>query len=207
MLLVALAFFLTPGILMIKQRIIFIFAFTLFGILVYAQGDSFDDKKELEWNEFYKLTWHDFQGQPTPKAAGDAGASVKIIAKPYLVKNKARYDVYVVFNRDKSWKRDEAPQLLAHEQLHFDLAELYARMIRKRIQELNDQGVHEVKTLNKAIQQLLEESNNADRQYDIETLHGALDQKQEAWSKRIKQELEELKAYKKQKQFVARSGE
>lgn len=188
---------------MIKQRIIFTLALTLSGILVHAQGDSFDEKKKLEWNEFYKLTWDDFQGQPTPKAAGDAATSVKIIALPYLVKNKAKYDVHVVFNRDKSWKRDQSPELLAHEQLHFDLAELYARMIRKKIQELNDQGIYEVKTLNKAIQHLLEESNAADRQYDIETLHGALDQKQAEWTKRIKQELEALNAYKKQKRFVA----
>ncbi len=185
-------------------KIFFTSAFLFFATtILQAQGDSFDKNEQLEWNEFYKLSWTDFKGEPGANAAGDAGTSVKIIAKPYLVKNQVKYDVYVLFNRNKSWKRDESAELLAHEQLHFDLAELYARMIRKTIYQLSEKGVHEIKVFNKAIHQLLEESNEADRQYDIETLHGALDRKQAEWSEKVKSELAGLKAYKKQKQFVA----
>jgi hypothetical protein len=171
-------------------------------VMLRAQGDATTENNSLEWNEFYRLNWEDFQGSPSENSAGDAGTSVQIKAQPYMVKDKVRYDVSAHFNKDKSWKRDQSPQLLSHEQLHFDLGELYARKIRKLIVELTSQGVKDVKAINKAVHQLLEESNEADRQYDIETLHGALDQKQAEWSRKVREELVALKKFKKPKHIV-----
>src|SRR5688500_19580117 len=85
-----------------------------------AQNTSSD---LLEWNEFYKLTWEDFTGKRTESSIGDAGTVVSIKAKPYMVKNKVKYDVYAYFNRQKSWASDTSEELLKHEQLHFDIAE------------------------------------------------------------------------------------
>jgi hypothetical protein len=168
-----------------------------------AQSQVANTKAFIEWNPFYNLKWDDFQGKPGEDAAGDAGTSVQIKAKPYTVGKKVQYDVYVLFNKEKSWSRDQSPQLLAHEQLHFDLAEVFARRIRKKIKELEDQHVTEIKAYNNAIQLLLEESNEADRLYDMETLHGALDKKQETWRKKVNEELLELKAYKKTKHVIS----
>lgn len=171
--------------------------------ILNAQGDAYNENADLEWNEFYELSWEDFRGKPGENAAGDAGTFVQIKAKPYFVKKKVKYDVYVLFNKDKSWKRDQSPLLLAHEQLHFDLAEVYARKIRKRISELSSKGMNDIKLFNRAIQFLLEESNEADRQYDIETLHGMLEKKQAAWQKKIKAELAALKDFKKTKNIIS----
>jgi hypothetical protein len=185
---------------MIKQLSLFLMLTSV--VMLRAQGDATTENNSLEWNEFYRLTWEDFQGTPEENSAGDAATSVQIKAKPYMVKDKVRYDVSALFSKDKSWKRDLSPQLLSHEQLHFDLGELYARKIWKLILEMTSQGVKDVKAINKAVHQLLEESNEADRQYDIETLHGALDQKQAEWSKKIKAELGSLKKFKKPKHIV-----
>ncbi|MFZ6011322.1 MAG: hypothetical protein ACOYXT_13320 [Bacteroidota bacterium] len=113
----------------------------------------------LEWNEFYKLSWHDFQGKPGDESVGDAGTFIRIKAKPFFVKKKVQYNVLVYFVKDKSWKRDPSPALLAHEQLHFDMAELYARKIRKKIMEMSNSGVNDVRQYNVEIQQLLDDSN------------------------------------------------
>lgn len=156
----------------------------------------------ISWNEFYRLQWHDFMGQPDEHRMGDAGAAVQIKAKPFLVRKKIKYDVTAFFNRGKSWARDQSPSLLAHEQLHFDIAELYARKIRKKIKELNDRGVNDIKTYNSAIQELLLESNDADERYDLETLHGALSKKQAAWAKQVKAELLQLQRFKKPKRII-----
>ena len=160
------------------------------------------DIELLVWNEFYKLQWEDFQGEPDKTSLGDAGAAVQISAKPFLVKNKVHYDIRAYFNRRKSWFRDTSPSLLAHEQLHFDIAELYARKIRKRVRQLQDQGLRDIKVYNSEIQKLLRESNSLDEQYDLETLHGALSKKQAAWSERVKQELAALKAFKKTRRVI-----
>lgn len=156
----------------------------------------------LLWNEFYKLQWDDFQGEPDKNSFGDAGTAVQIKAKPFLVKNKIQYDVEAHFNRKKSWIRDPSLSLLAHEQLHFDIAELYARKIRKKIRQLQNQGVNDIKVFNAAIQALLLESNEIDEQYDLETLHGALSRKQAAWSEKVKRQLAELKPYSKPKRVI-----
>ena len=159
----------------------------------------------LEWNEFYKLSWEDFQGSRTANAIGDAGTAVSIKAKPYMVQKKIKYDVYAYFNRQKSWAVDKSTELLEHEQLHFDIAELYARKIRKRISELSSRGVDDLDKYNAEIKRLLEESNAADVEYDLETLHGALPRKQLAWETKVKKELQDLDDFKKEKKVIGRS--
>jgi predicted secreted Zn-dependent protease len=171
--------------------------------LSLAQTAATSSRDLLEWNEFYQLQWHDFQGKRTDDAIGDAGTVVQIKAKPYMLKKKVRYDVYAYFSRKKSWASDTSDALLRHERLHFDIAEVYARKIRKKIQELSDRDVNDVKTYNAAVQEILEESNEADRLYDIQTLHGSLPKRQAEWAKKVRQELTELKRYKRQKQVIS----
>lgn len=157
----------------------------------------------IVWNEYRPLTWEDFQGKRTEDAAGDAGTVVQIKAKPYIVKDEVRYDVSAVFVKNKSWADAHTKELLAHEQLHFDIAELYARKIRQTIAELSAAGEDDVKVYNRAIQKLLHESNEIDIQYDLETLHGAMLDKQAEWTKNVRAGLKSLVQYKKHRQVVS----
>ena len=127
---------------------------------------------------------------------------MQIKARPFLVNKEIHYDVVAIFNRSKSWSRDHSPSLLDHERLHFDIAELYARKIRKRIKELQRRGVNNIKTYNTAIHEVLLESNQADQQYDLETLHGALSKKQREWTEKVKEELGSLSRYKKTRRVI-----
>jgi hypothetical protein len=156
----------------------------------------------IEWNEFYKLQWSDFEGKRTDESIGDAGTAVQIKAKPFYSGKQIEYDVYAYFNRSKSWSTDRSNDLLAHEQLHFDLAELYARKIRKKIKELRNSGVNVVEIYNAHIKKLLDESNEADLKYDMETLHGAMAKRQAVWKKKITEELDDLDAYKRAKRVI-----
>jgi hypothetical protein len=187
------------------KLVTFIVLLTLSGLQAQP-ADMTADIELLLWNEFYKLQWDDFQGKPDPNSLGDAGTAVQIKATPFLVKKEIKYDVEAFFNRRKSWVRDKSPTLLAHEQLHFDIAELYARKIRKRVRELQDRGVNNIKTYNAAIQELLLESNQVDVQYDLETLHGALPKKQAAWTEKIKGQLASLKKFRKTKRVIGKSN-
>jgi hypothetical protein len=175
--------------------------------LCYGQDAVLSTNQLIEWNEFYHLEWRDFAGKPTENSAGDAASSVQIKAKPFVVKKKIEYDIAAYFNREKSWARDSSPELLAHERLHFDLAELYARKIRQKVKELSEEGVSDVKVYNLEIQKILEESNAADMQYDMETLHGALDKKQALWASNIKEELSALSRYKKFRRVIKSASE
>lgn len=188
---------------MIRIAFFFIISF-LPADKAWSQSDVDPAIDQLSWNEFYKLQWDDFQGEPDEQSLGDAGTAVMIKAKPFLVKNRIKYDVAAIFNRRKSWVRDKSASLLAHEQLHFDIAELYARKIRKKIAEMNERGINDIKVYNAAIHQLLLESNEVDERYDLETLHGAMSKKQAAWVRQVKDELAQLKAYRKTKRVIGR---
>lgn len=165
--------------------------------------DSYNGDDVMEWNEFRRLDWNDFEGERPEDAAGDAGTFVRIKAKPFMVKKKVHYDVAAYFVKSKSWSDAKVPSLLRHERLHFDIAELYARKIRKRITELQANNVNKVEQLNLAVEELLEESNQMDIDYDAETLHGGLPVKQAEWEKKVKSELDSLKKFKKKRRVVA----
>lgn len=184
-----------------KFTLLFLLAFGIAGLSAQPEGE--DDHALLSWNPFYKLEWSDFRGEAPDGSKGDAGTSVQIKAKPFMVKHRIYYDVTAIFNRRKSWALDTSASLLHHEQLHFDIAELYARRIRQKVEQLRSRSVDEIKVYNSAIEKLLAESNETDRRYDIETLHGALSKKQESWFRQVRGDLERLDQYKKSKRIVS----
>jgi hypothetical protein len=174
----------------------------IFVLSAEGQGTNYHSRSDIEWNEFYKLQWSDFRGKPSRESIGDAGTAVQIKAQPFYVNKKIMYDVFAYFNKDKSWARDKSDALLKHEQLHFDIAEMYARKIRKKINELSSRNVNDVKTYNESITPLLNESNDADERYDLETLHGAITKRQAVWEQKIREELTSLQDFKKQKRII-----
>jgi hypothetical protein len=149
----------------------------------------------LEWNSDYKLDWADFKGTANAYSDGDAATAIQIKAQPYYYKKTLYYNVEAYFIRHKSWSKNTSAALLAHEQLHFDIAELYARKVRKKISEYKQMGVKDVQDYNDAIRKILNESNGADLQYDQETVHGAISRKQAQWQKNVKEELNLLRNY------------
>ncbi|WP_185152635.1 DUF922 domain-containing protein [Fulvivirga aurantia] len=162
---------------------------------LWAQSKSFDPDVYIMWNASNKLQWSDFEATNDDSRFGDAGTAVKIVAKPYYEKRRLYYNVFALFNKKKSWASDVNDRLLAHEQLHFDLAEVYARKIRKKVAELRRSKVKDLKIYNKAVKKILEESNQADELYDHQTLHGALPKNQITWEKKVARQLMELQDY------------
>lgn len=149
------------------------------------------DENHLEWQNDYALRWEDFKGQPSADDFGDAATAIRISAKPRKVNGKLNYQVKTIFIRDQSWYRKKSERLLRHEQLHFDIAEIYARKIRRKVKEYNRLGVTDYRVYNRAIQLILAESDAADRKYDRETLHGAVLKQQIKWEYTIRRELVE----------------
>jgi hypothetical protein len=149
----------------------------------------------ISWNEHRRLTWDDFKGRVNETSMADAATAIHISAKPFYRKKKLYYDVNAFFIPHQSWCRSKSERLLAHEQLHFDIAELYARKARKKISELSQMGLRDVKEYNRAVSRILQESNRVDVEYDMNTLHGSHIQRQENWERQIKLELNILSRF------------
>lgn len=85
--------------------------------------------------------------------------------------------------------------MLRHEQGHFDITEIHARMLRKALSQLEDPCKDK-----KKIESLIDEQNNAlqaeQKEYDDKTNHGLNADEQEEWEKKIKQRLKDLEKYK-----------
>lgn len=183
-------------------KFLLVITFAFISLPGSAQPQDYDPDRYIEWNEFYKLSWDNFENTVSDDTFGDAGTAVKIIAKPYFVGKRIEYNVYPLFDRKKSWVYEKDPALLAHEQLHFDIAELYARKIRKKVATLQAENNKDLSYYNTEINKLLLESNELDMQYDMETLHGGIKVKQTEWREKINVELKTLEKFKKQKKVI-----
>jgi hypothetical protein len=109
--------------------------------LSFISKDGVVDK--IEWDENYKLSWEDFRG-PRTKGGSYVASTASGISFSYShkeINGKIEYDYSIKchFYPNESWydKARASTYILKHEQTHFDISELHARILRKRIIEVN----------------------------------------------------------------------
>jgi len=160
------------------------------------------EKPVIAWQENNKLTWADFKGEPKLNS-GAAAETASGINFGFSVKevnaNVVSFstEVKAYFYPEKSWFRAEhnTPYILSHEQLHFDITELFARKLIKDISELkvSNSIKSELKTLYQNNENALREFQ---KRYDEETNHSENPENQKKWQDDIKLELDKLSEYK-----------
>jgi phage tail-like protein len=152
--------------------------------------------KEISWDPNKPLKPEDFNGTPPKNSDNDAESSVYF--KFYWDKDKKAWIVVAVFDKDSSWMKDDATKkdsaVLHHEQRHFDIAELYARKLRKRIKELSEKDRTQ-ENIDKIAKELADEMEKEQNKYDEDTNHGTDADKQKEWDQKIDKEMQEYKDY------------
>lgn len=113
-------------------------------------------------------------------------------------KTPVKIEVSTVFNEDKSWKDVKRinDYVLLHEQKHFDVAEVYARKLRKEIAENIKNSSDFDRKFKSIYNRILKEYQDFQRQYDGETKNGILEDKQSEYNRIIAEGLENYKSYK-----------
>lgn len=153
----------------------------------------------ISWHQDYALRWEDFQGEVDPfRPVGvESVTQVIIELRSSLANNLLSFTVSCYFEKDKSWTANTwSSYLLNHEQLHFDIAEVYARKLRMELSGLNDLSPRNYEQKVRTVyQRVLEEHNAFQDQYDRETQHSKNREKQADWNEKISQMLEETKAF------------
>ena len=156
----------------------------------------------ISWNTSVKLTWEDFKAKPDTES--DAVAlTASGITFGYSVKTKGEQiidfstTVESHFYPNKSWylKSKASSYILNHEQLHFDITELYSRKFRQQLSKLKvNQNIKEqMDDMHIAINKALSETQ---RRYDEETNHSMNEEKQKEWDAFIAKELNRLDQFK-----------
>ncbi len=158
---------------------------------------SFKQKTEKEiilWQEDRPLTWDDFKGKPERRFAA-ASTSYDILKTV----NKNSVEIKAVFFTQTSWKKTSwiNDQVLAHEQKHFDIVELYARKLRKQIKETKFTSYEDLKTKLEVLYDANDKAMDKYQDlYDEETDGSMNGDKQREWQKKIMKEIKDLDAYK-----------
>jgi hypothetical protein len=153
----------------------------------------------IVWSAARKLDWKDFKGKPP---AGTLGGALSAISHDYAAgcRDQAlQVRVQTIFMPKQSWVtyRIASSGLasrvgLAHEQIHFDLAEVYARRIRKMFRELRDPCPRSDAELMGMAEQVIKEHWTVQRRYDFETENGQIERRQNDWARKIAGELAAL---------------
>mgnify|MGYP003348753850 CR=1 FL=1 len=92
--------------------------------------------------------------------------------------------------------KTKTADVLSHEKLHFDISEVYARMLRKKITETKDWGGNPHNTMEKIFSEINNESNVLQNSYDKDTAHGTIPLKQSQCKTKIELMLAEYSAWK-----------
>lgn len=119
------------------SRLVPYFTFLLAAASAFAQAEE----EIIPWSAERKLQWSDFKGRylKTEWAAATTASSISYQFSTFEKDGQVYVDFKVgcEFYPNKSWYRPELCDslILSHEQLHFDIAELHARKLRKRLAE------------------------------------------------------------------------
>lgn len=168
-----------------------IFLFSMFCVIWnFAQPDNGNFREAIVWNANQSLVWQDFKATPIDNAPEAAMTASSIEISYHTKGNAISWTVNVKFFPYLSWSKEDKQNdyILKHEQLHFDITELYGRLLRKeltaKIKTAKD--VKLIKTIQKKTLQKWQIEQN---KYDAETQHSILEDKQLMWNKNIEERL------------------
>ncbi len=167
----------------------YIFAFLILGL----QGfQSSQDYETISWHANERLTWGDFKGE-TPQNARAAATTASGITYRFSTTGtrdqlKVDFKVDTHFYPKKSWYQPALCDdvILSHEQLHFDISELYARKLRKELSEViytRNNVKAKVRMMYRKNNEVLSDFQN---QYDDATNFSRDREQQLIWNKKIR---------------------
>ncbi len=174
-----------------KTILLFLVLF-LHGLCAAAQAS---DEDYIDWSAVRRLTWSDYQGTPLP--GSDAVASTfSILGISYRISNNSfQYSIECRFSKTNSWGLHKTSYILKHEQGHFDITELFARILHQHMSEYRFSRASYKKDLQQIYQDVLKKKDNMQQAYDRETKHSINREKQEFWLKKIEAMLKETEAF------------
>lgn len=154
-----------------------------------------EDNDQILWSSKRKLVWNDFRGTPDKSKTNVAAlTSSKIeIIENYVLNGIPKYVVQCYFIKSKSWTTVSDESTLLHEQLHFDIDELFTRKIRKAFDSLNIKKVKDYQIYDDIYIYYGEKSETYQKLYDNQVYFS--DSKQQQWIKKIGTELLRFKKY------------
>ena len=162
--------------------------------ITLAQDPKDPNEELLGWST-KKLTWSDYKARPNPDSDAAASTTTYLGISYNISSSNFSYKIESKFSKTRSWGLHKTAYILAHEQGHFDIAEIFARKLHQKMTEYRFNRKTYEKDLRKIYQDILDEKEKMQNDYDGETNHSINREKQAEWLVRIAELLEELKPY------------
>lgn len=161
-------------------------------IIISAFNDS-----HLVWSEGRKIKWNDFEGLVEEGSPSQASISTFIeVERGHFSGGFPKFKVVTMMDKSNSWyKSGSSNRLLVHEQLHFDIAEIYSRKIRQAVDSLINKEIHDFTIYDSLVVSLLQEESEYNDLYDKQTSHSVNLDEQKRWQGLVLFELKELENY------------
>lgn len=149
----------------------------------------------IPWSPNYKLSWADYKG--TPSRDQEDHVAARTNCRFGIKINGAQVQVTSEFISTRSSVRpgQQTPSLLAHEQLHFDLCEVYARLLRKELAKAPLTTANVAAISRDAFLKYYDAYKQRQIIYDQETHHGLNADQQKLWNAQVAAALVDLAAY------------
>jgi len=143
------------------------------------------DENLIEWNSSRKLKWEDFKGTPNP-ASTNAALTNSSITVEFGYNNKGlTHSIKCRFNKSLSWVRVKNDYILKHEQGHFDIAEIHARLLHKALLEYTFDSKSVGEDVNRIYKAVMNDHVQTQKSYDLQTNHSLDSAEQRKWDARI----------------------
>jgi len=148
------------------------------------------------WSASRRLVWSDFKGRPD-NARDDAALTSSGIEFGYSYNERDGFSWHIacLFDKNKSWVRVKNDYILAHEQGHFDVTEIFARKLNRQLKEYRFNRDRVQKEVPALYQSIMKEQQEMENRYDEETDNSRIKNKQAAWLEKIKRDLDASERY------------
>jgi superfamily I DNA and/or RNA helicase len=149
----------------------------------------------IQWSADRKLTWVDYLANPDSGSDAAASTSTSIKFDYHVRNNHFTYSVACNFSKEKSWGRFRTNYILAHEQGHFDIAEIFARKLNKALENYSFRRKSYKKDLDEIYTSVIKEKDLFQQQYDDETDYSRNKTLQQQWLAKIRDLLNGYQPY------------
>ncbi len=160
-----------------------------------------EKEDQIVYSAQQPLQINDFQG-PHGSNPSEAAATVSGIGIRYhgeTLNSQLVIDVTIspYFRTSLSWfrKTEQNQRVLAHEQTHFDITALYACKLYNAVRAAKLTKENYDRVLENLQKQNEEDAEKEEILYDHETNHGTINNTQEAWQKKLKEEIRACGCY------------
>jgi predicted secreted Zn-dependent protease len=172
-----------------------ILALSLSATAVNDPGNKNNPDGLVDWNVNRRLTWNDFKGKPDPTTGNAALTSTSINIDYSYNSKELKFSIRCQFDPTKSWGRVRNSHILGHEQAHFDIAEIHARLLYKLVKEYKFKASSVNEDIAAIYESVMQKHHEMQSQYDGETDYSRKPPQQENWQEHIAQSLGSLTNY------------